>query len=143
VGQQSQLTLDMFSQVHELSNRTWIALSSHRSSLLSETEKLFPFFEQRIIDPLGGFYDLDDEGWADSARLRPTSPPGYLFATSRIIHAYAVVYLTGRPGADLSIDHGINFLWNWPPRLRVRGVPIGVSAMMGHRIAGVAASNML
>jgi hypothetical protein len=85
-GRQSQLTLDMFSQVHELSNRKWIALSSHRTWLLSEAEKLLLFFERRVINPLGAFSDLDDEG-------RPTAP-GYgaadkpardLFATSRTI----------------------------------------------------------
>jgi sulfoquinovose isomerase len=65
------------------------------------------------MNPLGGFHDLDDQG-------RPT-PPGYgaagkpvrcLFATSRIIHAYAIACLMGRPGADIIIDHGMNFLWN-------------------------------
>jgi sulfoquinovose isomerase len=103
----------MFSPAHELSNRKWVALASHRTWLLREAEKLFSFFERRIINPLGGFYDLDDEG-------RPTAPgygaadkpARYLFATSRIIHAYAIAYLMGRPGADIIIDHGINFLWN-------------------------------
>jgi sulfoquinovose isomerase len=69
-----------------LSNRKWIALSSYRTWLLSEAEKLFSFFERRIINPLGGFDDLDDEG-------RPTAPDygaadkpaRHLFATSRTI----------------------------------------------------------
>ena len=103
----------MVSPAHELSNRKWIALASHRAWLLREAEKLFLFFERRIFNPLGGFYDLDDEG-------RPTAPgygaadkpARYLFATSRIIHAYAIAYLAGRPGADIIVDHGMNFLWN-------------------------------
>ena len=53
------------------------ALASHRAWLLREPEKLFLFFERRIFNPLGGFYDLDDEG--DQQRpvtAQPTSPPG-------------------------------------------------------------------
>ena len=103
----------MISVAPEASNRKWIALPSHRAWLLREAEGLFSFFERRIINPLGGFYDLDDQG-------RPV-PPGYgaavkparhLFGTSRIIHAYAIAYLMGRPGADVIIDHGMNFLWD-------------------------------
>jgi hypothetical protein len=45
----------MFSPAHELSNRKWIALASHRTWLLREAEKLFSFFERRIINPFGGF----------------------------------------------------------------------------------------
>ena len=103
----------MFGPTDELSNRKWIALASHRAWLLGQAEKLFSSFERRIIDPLGGFYGLDDEG-------RPTAPgygegekpARYLFATSRIVHVYALAYLMGRPGADLIVDHGMNFLWN-------------------------------
>ena len=95
------------------SNRKWVALASHRTWLLRQAEALFSFFERRIINPLGGFYDLDDEG-------RPTAPgygaagtpARYLFATSRFVHTYAIAYLMGRPGADIIVDHGMNFLWN-------------------------------
>ena len=50
-------------------------------------------------------------------RFRPamallSSRPGYLFGTPRIVHAYAIAYLMGRPGADVIIDHGMNFLWD-------------------------------
>ena len=63
--------------------------------------------------PSRGYYDLDDKG-------RPTAPgygaavkpARYLFATSRVTHAYAIAHLMGRPGADFIIDHGMNFLWN-------------------------------
>jgi sulfoquinovose isomerase len=101
----------MISPAAELLGRKWIA--SHRGWLLRQAEALFSFFERRIVDPLGGFYDLDDGG-------RPTvagygvggKPARYLFATSRIVHAYAIAYLMGRPGTDIIIDHGMNFLWN-------------------------------
>ena len=46
-----------------------MALANHRTWLLGQAEKLFPFFERRLINPLGGFYELDEEG-------RPTAP-GY------------------------------------------------------------------
>jgi hypothetical protein len=46
-----------------------MALANHRTWLLEHAEKLFSFFERRLINPLGGFYELDEEG-------RPTAP-GY------------------------------------------------------------------
>ena len=81
--------------------------------LLQQANDLFAFFERHIINPLGGFHDLDDEG-------RPTAPgfgsggipTRYLFATSRIVHAFAIAHLMGRPGADFIVDHGMHFLWN-------------------------------
>jgi mannose/cellobiose epimerase-like protein (N-acyl-D-glucosamine 2-epimerase family) len=90
----------------------WVALASHRAWLLHQANDLFAFFERHIINPLGGFHTLDDEG-------RPT-PPGYgaggtparyLFATTRIVHAFAIAHLMGRPGADVIVDHGMEFLW--------------------------------
>jgi sulfoquinovose isomerase len=80
---------------------------------LGQAEKLFSFFERRLINSLGGFYDIDEVG-------RPTAPgygagdnpARYCFATSRIVHAYAIAYLMSRPSADIIVDHGISFLWN-------------------------------
>ena len=92
---------------------SWVALPSHRRWLLRQAESLFDFFEPHIVNPLGGFHALDDQG-------RPV-PPGYglggeparyLFATTRIVHAFAVAYLMGRPGSDVIIDHGMSFLWS-------------------------------
>jgi mannose/cellobiose epimerase-like protein (N-acyl-D-glucosamine 2-epimerase family) len=93
-------------------NTRWVDLPSHRAWLLQQAENLFAFFERSIVNPLGGFYDLDDEG-------RPTAPgygaggtpARYLFATTRIVHAFAIAHLMGRPGADVIIDHGMEFLW--------------------------------
>ena len=90
----------------------WAKLPSHRAWLLQQADGLFAFFERRIVNPLGGFYDLDDEG-------RPTAPgygaggfpARYLFATTRIVHAFAIAHLMGRPGADAIVDHGMEFLW--------------------------------
>jgi len=116
----------MFSVADQPSNRKWIGLASHRAWLLREAEALFSFFERHIINPLGGFSDLDDQG-------RPT-PPGYgaaakpsryLFATSRIIHCYAIAHLMGRPGADVIVDHGMDFLWNSHRDSDYGGLPLG------------------
>ena len=91
----------------------WVSLQSHRAWLLKEAEELFRFFERRVINPLGGFFDLDDDG-------QPT-PPGYgggglptrnLFATARIVHAFAIACVMGRPGAEAIVDHGVDFLWS-------------------------------
>jgi sulfoquinovose isomerase len=113
----------MCSPTHELSNRKWMALASHHTWLLGQAEKLFSFFERRLINPLGGFYDLDEEG-------RPTAPGDkparYCFATSRIVHAYAIAYLLDRPDADIIVDHGISFLWNGTATPTMAGTYWGV-----------------
>ena len=107
------LPFAMISLAIEPPNSKWTDLSSHRVWLLREAEALFSFFEGQVINPLGGFHDLDDEG-------RPTAPgygaagkpARYLFSTTRIIHAFSIAHLMGRPGADVIINHGMEFLWN-------------------------------
>jgi len=91
----------------------WAALPSHKRWLLDQANSLFAFFERRIVNPLGGFHDLDDEGRAAPPGYGAGGPPTrYLFATTRIVHAFAIAHLMGRPGADMIVDHGINFLRN-------------------------------
>ena len=94
-------------------NGKWTAMPSHRAWLERQAEALFAFYERNIVNPLGGFHDLDDFG-------RPAAP-GYgaggtpsrwLFATTRVVHAFSIAHLMGRPGADVIIDHGLDFLWN-------------------------------
>ncbi len=93
-------------------NEKWAAMPSHQAWLNQQAESLFSFYERNIVNPLGGFYDLDDAG-------QPTvpgygaggTPARYLFSTTRIVHAYSIAHLMGRPGADLIVDHGMNFLW--------------------------------
>ena len=94
------------------STGNWARLPSHRAWLLNQAESLFAFYERRILNPLGGFYELDDLG-------RPTAPgfgaggtpSRHLFYTARIVHAFAIAHLMGRPGADAIVDHGMEFLW--------------------------------
>ncbi len=91
----------------------WVALPSHRAWLLKQAEELFCFFENRIVNPLGGFFDLDEEGKPTAPGYgRGGAPARYLFATTRIVHAFSIAHLMGRPGADAIVDHGMNFLWN-------------------------------
>ena len=93
-------------------NRKWVDLPSHRAWLLQQANDLFAFFEQHIINPLGGFHDLDDEGRPAAPGFGSGgTPTRYLFATSRIVHAFAIAHLMG-PGADFIIDHGMHFLRN-------------------------------
>jgi sulfoquinovose isomerase len=63
-----------------LSNRKWIALASHPRLVFEGTRNAFFVFERRIINPLGGFYDLDDEG-------RPAAP-GYGAADKEISRTF-------------------------------------------------------
>ena len=93
--------------------RQWADLPSHRAWLLQQANELFAFFERQIINPLGGFHDLDDQGRPAAPGFGSGGTPSrHLFATSRIVHAFAIAHLLGRPGADLIIDHGMHFLWN-------------------------------
>jgi len=93
--------------------RKWVDLPSHRTWLLQQANDLFAFFERQIINPLGGFHDLDDEGRPAAPGFGSgATPTRYLFATSRIVHAFAIAHLMGRPGADVIVDHGMHFLWS-------------------------------
>jgi hypothetical protein len=49
---------------------------------LREAEALFSFFDRGIINPLAGFYDLDDEGRPTARGYGATDKPArYLLAT--------------------------------------------------------------
>jgi len=90
----------------------WTILSSHRAWLLQQADHLLSFFEKRSLNRLGGFHELDMEGRPQSPGVPPDSRPGrYLHATTRMVHCFAIAYLLGRPGADVFIDHAMEFLW--------------------------------
>ena len=94
-------------------NSRWAALPSHLAWLNRQAEALFAFYERNLINPLGGFYDLDDVGRPAAPGYGAGGTPArYLFATTRIVHAYSIAHLMGRPGADVIVDHGMDFLWN-------------------------------
>ncbi len=90
----------------------WLTLPSHRAWLFQQADNLFSFFEKRSINPLGGFFDLDDEGKPMMAGVKPGSLMSRpIHATTRMVHCFAIAHLLGRPGADVIIDHGMQFLW--------------------------------
>ena len=89
----------------------WTMLPSHRDWLFRQANDLFSFFEKRSIDPLGGFFDLDDEGNPMSSGIPPGVTSRPIYTSARMIHSFAIAYLLGRPGADVIIDHGMQFLW--------------------------------
>ncbi len=83
----------------------WTTLPYHRAWLLDQASALFDFFEPASIDSAGGFFVLDDAG-------RPL--PGAkreLHTATRLVHAFAIARLLGRPGAERFIDHGMSYLW--------------------------------
>ncbi len=90
----------------------WSLLPSHRAWLRGQANDLFSFFERAICNPLGGYYELDKKGRPTAPGFGAGGPPTrYLFNTARIVHAFAIAHLMGRPGADAIVDHGMDFLW--------------------------------
>ena len=77
-------------------NSQWVSLASHQAWLENQAEALFAFYERGILNPLGGFHDLDDFGRPVAPGYGAgASPARYLFATTRIVHAYAIAHLMG------------------------------------------------
>lgn len=86
----------------------WRKRPYHRDWLMNEANSLFGFFEQRSVNPGGGFFDLDKAGKPISI----DNPVRGIHTTARMIHCFVIASLLGRPGADAIIDHGMEFLWN-------------------------------
>ena len=80
----------------------WRARPAHRRWLAAEADSLLAFYEPDLIDPKGGFANLDARGRPlASERVRP------LHETTRMVHGFAIAHLLGRPGAADIIDHGV------------------------------------
>ncbi|PWK76240.1 AGE family epimerase/isomerase [Aminobacter sp. AP02] len=91
----------------------WTKLPSHRLWLLQQADALFSFFERESLNPLGGFYELDDQGRPYAAGAIPGKFAGReIHVTTRMVHCFSIAHLLGRPGADTLVDHGMEFLWN-------------------------------
>jgi hypothetical protein len=56
-----------------------------------------------VLSILGGFDEVERPTAPDYGADNEPAPCG--FATSRIVHAYAIAYLMSRLGADLLVDH--------------------------------------
>jgi mannose/cellobiose epimerase-like protein (N-acyl-D-glucosamine 2-epimerase family) len=80
----------------------WRARPAHRRWLVAEADSLLAFYEPDLIDPSGGFANLDARGRPlASERVRP------LHETTRMVHCFAIAHLLGRPGAADIVDHGM------------------------------------
>lgn len=84
----------------------WRTVPAHRAWLRARADALLGFFEPASVDPAGGFAVLDTQG-------RPLpGGPCELHTTTRLVHAFALAALMGRPGAEAIVDHGLRHLWN-------------------------------
>jgi sulfoquinovose isomerase len=86
----------------------WRQRPYHRAWLMDQANRLFDFYQNRSFNPNGGFFDLDATG----KPLRPYNGVRGIHSTARMTHCFAIGSLLGRPGSDLVVDHGMNFLWN-------------------------------
>jgi mannose/cellobiose epimerase-like protein (N-acyl-D-glucosamine 2-epimerase family) len=86
----------------------WRTRSFHRRWLSEKAENLFAFYQNRIINRQGGFFDLDETGRV----IDDGSPVRQIHNTTRMVHCFAIGTLLGRPGCDVIVDHGMDYLWN-------------------------------
>jgi len=77
---------------------------------LSQARSLFDFYRE-AFNAKGGFFTLDDDGEALSAREPSHGVERQIHDTSRMVHCNVIAHLLGLPGADRNIDHGVAFLW--------------------------------
>lgn len=86
---------------------SWRTLPFHREWLTGQASDLFAFYQNRIINPAGGFFELDETGLPLGG-----NPIRQIHNTTRMVHCFAIGTLLGRPGADAVVDHGMKYLWN-------------------------------
>jgi mannose/cellobiose epimerase-like protein (N-acyl-D-glucosamine 2-epimerase family) len=80
----------------------WRDRPGHRRWLAAEADSLLAFYEPDLIDPSGGFANLDARGRPlANERVRP------LHETTRMVHCFAIAHLLGRPGSADIVDHGM------------------------------------
>lgn len=89
------------------SGPSWRARPFHRQWLSEQANALFDFFQHRVIDPRGGFHDLDAAGQP----IDPDNPVRQIHSTTRLVHCFSIGVLLGRPGCEAIVDHGMNYLW--------------------------------
>lgn len=105
----------------------WTERPAHRLWLIGAADAIFDFFDRAAINPLGGFFELDEAGrplapGADGGAL----PSRNLHITTRMVHAFGMATLLGRPGAADMVDHGMKFLWTGHRDARNGGYHWGV-----------------
>ena len=88
-------------------------LSQLSHSALGASRKSCFRFLSGVLSILGGFDEVERPTAPDYGADNEPARCG--FATSRMVHAYAIAYLMSRPGADLLVDHGIIFSFGAVP----------------------------
>jgi sulfoquinovose isomerase len=91
-----------------LHGSSWRARPFHRQWLADQASSLFDLFQHRIINPGGGFFDLDRAGQP----INVGNPVRQIHSTTRMVHCFAIGNLLGRPGCEAIVDHGMKYLWN-------------------------------
>ncbi|WP_230532252.1 AGE family epimerase/isomerase [Microvirga roseola] len=86
----------------------WRTRPFHRHWLAEQANNLFGLFQNRIINPEGGFFELGTAG----ERIDTGNPVRQIHNTTRMVHCFAIGTLLGRPGCDAIVDHGMEYLWN-------------------------------
>ncbi|HVY50664.1 MAG TPA: AGE family epimerase/isomerase [Devosia sp.] len=87
---------------------SWLTRPYHRQWLRDQAEALFQYFATRALNPKGGFYDLTAAG----EPMPLANPVRGIHGTARMVHCFAIGSLLGRPGSDIMVDHGMQYLWN-------------------------------
>lgn len=85
---------------------SWRKSEFHRRWLMHRADNLFEFYQPNIVNPQGGFYELDDH-----AKPLPSTTRALVW-TTRFIHCFSLGRHLGRPGSAEIIDHGMQYLWN-------------------------------
>lgn len=90
--------------------KPWTERPQHRAWLWNRADELFETFGRGVINPRGGFFDLDEAG----APIRDERGSGVrgLHATTRMVFCHALGHLLARPGSDHIVDHGLRYLWS-------------------------------
>jgi mannose/cellobiose epimerase-like protein (N-acyl-D-glucosamine 2-epimerase family) len=81
----------------------WMDTKEHQAWLRADAARQFAFFK-KSFRPSGGFYQLS----ANGAPIHDASQE--LFATTRIVHSYALGALSGFENCETMIDHGMAFI---------------------------------
>lgn len=81
----------------------WLETEQHQSWLKADAVKQLDFF-RKSFNASGGFDQLDGHG-----KSMPGLPQE-LFATTRLVHSFAMGKLFGVPDCDAMIDHGMRYL---------------------------------
>lgn len=87
----------------------WRDAAFHRAWLTAEARALFDLFGEAVLNPRGGFFDLDEAGVP--VRDATGSNTRQLHATTRLVFCHSIGHRIGRPGSSRLVEHGMDYLW--------------------------------